>query len=230
VTDTKLCTNCDLTKPAGDFAKRTLKSGTVTLQTKCKACEKVYREQNREHRLARMRQWWADNKEDQNAKQKEYYQNNREKVRAGIQRWEEENPEKVREISRNTYKRNRDKQLARSRAKYERDKDKLRPIRKAWAKANPEKVKTYEQNRRAREINAEGSFTPDEWLDKLQEFGGNCFYCLELIEGTPHQEHMIPLSRGGTNYIENIVPSCGPCNRKKHDKTAEEFLALGAVS
>jgi hypothetical protein len=35
-----------------------------------------------------------------------------------------------------------------------------------------------------------------------------------------------PRSRsGGTNYIDNILPACGSCNRRKHTYTEEEFRA-----
>ena len=53
---------------------------------------------------------------------------------------------------------------------------------------------------------------------------GYCSYC-----GTKFKpwefciEHMTPLSRGGTNEIENLVPSCIECNSIKGSKTLEEF-------
>jgi 5-methylcytosine-specific restriction endonuclease McrA len=34
-------------------------------------------------------------------------------------------------------------------------------------------------------------------------------------------DHVVPLSRGGTNTIENIQPLCPPCNRWKRDKSID---------
>jgi 5-methylcytosine-specific restriction endonuclease McrA len=40
----------------------------------------------------------------------------------------------------------------------------------------------------------------------------------------PEVEHRIPKSRGGSNLLENLCLSCGPCNSKKGTKTDVEFL------
>jgi 5-methylcytosine-specific restriction endonuclease McrA len=42
---------------------------------------------------------------------------------------------------------------------------------------------------------------------------------------TATRDHKIPLTRGGSDYIENIALSCGPCNFRKHTKTDTEFRA-----
>jgi hypothetical protein len=36
-------------------------------------------------------------------------------------------------------------------------------------------------------------------------------------------EHIVPKSRGGSNRVSNLTLSCRKCNRKKGNKTAEEF-------
>ena len=58
-----------------------------------------------------------------------------------------------------------------------------------------------------------GTFTADQWLAKLAEFGGRCAIC-----GTDKHitvDHIAPISRGGANTIENLQPLCGPCNSRK---------------
>lgn len=37
-------------------------------------------------------------------------------------------------------------------------------------------------------------------------------------------EHKIPLARGGVNLVRNLVDACRPCNRKKGEMTASEYL------
>lgn len=35
-------------------------------------------------------------------------------------------------------------------------------------------------------------------------------------------DHIMPRSRGGTTHWENVVAACGPCNRRKGNRTPEE--------
>lgn len=54
---------------------------------------------------------------------------------------------------------------------------------------------------------------------------GRCFYCGLHTNpfGTFHVDHMIPLSRGGTDDIRNLAPSCCYCNGLKATMTVQEF-------
>ena len=37
-------------------------------------------------------------------------------------------------------------------------------------------------------------------------------------------DHVVPISRGGSNHMDNLRPLCRPCNSRKHNKTAEECI------
>jgi 5-methylcytosine-specific restriction endonuclease McrA len=39
-------------------------------------------------------------------------------------------------------------------------------------------------------------------------------------------EHVIPVSSGGSNEIENLVPACKACNSIKSNKTLHEFREI----
>jgi hypothetical protein len=49
-----------------------------------------------------------------------------------------------------------------------------------------------------------------------------CQYCGQK-GGTLEVDHIIPISKGGTNHDKNLATSCRTCNRKKRDKTAEQY-------
>lgn len=52
--------------------------------------------------------------------------------------------------------------------------------------------------------------------------GKVCHYC-KLAEATT-LDHKIPLIRGGTHIIENLLPACEPCNSAKSDMKYEVFV------
>jgi hypothetical protein len=51
---------------------------------------------------------------------------------------------------------------------------------------------------------------------------GRCEYCQAPVVFIPHPftiDHIIPLSAGGSDSLENLAYACYGCNRCKHDKT-----------
>ena len=74
--------------------------------------------------------------------------------------------------------------------------------------------------RRAAKIGNGGQHTDREWQAKLIVFAGCCAYCGATADS---RDHVVPLSRGGTDNIDNIVPACRSCNSGKRDKTPEEY-------
>lgn len=53
----------------------------------------------------------------------------------------------------------------------------------------------------------------------------HCKWCkTELVFATATLDHVIPLSRGGSDGMDNTVLACDPCNvRRKNEITAEEL-------
>ncbi len=93
----------------------------------------------------------------------------------------------------------------------------------AWA-GYPETIEGRVAEHNAR--GARGTLTAQQWRLLVREYCGCCAYCT-TEPATPTIEHVVPISRGGRTELGNIVPSCGPCNRLKRTKTAEEWLLDG---
>jgi len=64
------------------------------------------------------------------------------------------------------------------------------------------------------------SDTFGEWDLLKKQYGYTCPCCNKSEPDIKLTlDHIIPLSKGGTNNIENIQPLCMDCNLRKHTKT-----------
>ena len=83
-------------------------------------------------------------------------------------------------------------------------------------------------HRRATEYSVTSTVEAQELYDRLVEVQSRCAYCgrqLSLKKNSRELEfdHVVPMSRGGANQIENIAPSCHRCNAEKADWLLEEW-------
>lgn len=67
-----------------------------------------------------------------------------------------------------------------------------------------------------------GTHTREEWETKKRQYDYRCLYCGKKFSRLT-KDHMIPVSKGGMNTIDNIFPACGKCNKRKHDKDLVDF-------
>lgn len=108
-------------------------------------------------------------------------------------------------------------------SKYRADhKDELAAYGRNWKKENPDKVNAHTANRRARKAGVVGDVTEAEFEELKQATGNICLSC--LISGdevTLARDHVIPISQGEPNVIENIQPLCKSCNSKKGTKSTD---------
>ena len=60
---------------------------------------------------------------------------------------------------------------------------------------------------------------------QLWEESSKCFYCkIDLLFKESTLDHKIPISKGGSEKIENFVLACRKCNKEKADIPFEEFV------
>lgn len=76
-----------------------------------------------------------------------------------------------------------------------------------------------QSRRRARKIGNGGDFTVEEWDALCKKYGNKCLACGSFGDMTI--DHIVPLSCGGSNSIDNIQPLCLACNVSKHTKTID---------
>lgn len=193
----KTCTKCKTEQELTEFSKRKAKKDGLSSQ--CKACDKQYRQANKESIAEYKKQYHQDNAEHIAAKKKQWYQDNAEHVAEYMKQYARDN--------------------ANHNAEYHKQ-YRQTPTGKAVKKAS-------RHNRRARKLNNGGKHTGAEILKLFDLQSGKCPYCKAKLAKTGknkyHSDHVMPLSKGGGNDVGNIQLLCPKCNLTKHDKLPEEF-------
>lgn len=105
--------------------------------------------------------------------------------------------------------------------------------------SNPEKYRTrelgyrnrhlqayqeYRHNYRMRERQAAGRCSYKQLKARFDYHGNKCIYCAGIGDLTV--DHLIPLTRGGTNWPANLAPACRSCNGRKRHRTYQEFMEI----
>jgi 5-methylcytosine-specific restriction endonuclease McrA len=178
--------------------------------------------------------WREANPDKVRAYSKAWHEANLDLVHARSKAWREANPDKIRAYR----EANLDLERTRIKAYREANPDKIRAYDKAWREANPDKVRARRaahqkanpemyraKNSRRRAIRKVAMSTEDraqavEWRKLIA--GDACVYC-----GAPgeHDDHVMPLSKGGTDHWWNIERACAVCNLSKHDRCDQCFTA-----
>lgn len=143
-------------------------------------------------------------------------------VNEDSRRFRTENPDRAKEFGRRYRRNNRTKTRERMRLYHQRTKEACRSRLRAWRRNNPDKYRATKIRRRALEMGAVGYFTDGEWASLKSACDYRCVRCGRRepeIELTV--DHVVPLSRGGGNGIDNIQPLCMPCNSQKATSIAD---------
>lgn len=201
----------------GHFSKR------YTVSKSCYACARAHYSDNKDHILDQKKQYRLDNIEAFKKKDLEYNRSNKGKIKdrnseyyirnsdaakLAAKKYREENPEKIYESNQKNYRENIE-----ARKDYARE----------YHAANPGIQRAANQKRRSRLKGADGSFTAVQIRSLMKCQVGKCIYCKSRILDFYHIDHIIPISKGGSNWISNIQLLCKTCNLSKHDKMPWEF-------
>jgi len=81
-------------------------------------------------------------------------------------------------------------------------------------------------NLRARSLQCEGDVRVSGLRDCILNSGGVCAWCgMDIINQPFEIDHIISLTKGGKNTLDNLTISCQNCNRRKSDKHPARFAS-----
>ena len=222
----KVCRGCGIEKSLADYYKNAgmadghLNHCKVCVRSRTKKYRREHQEQYAQYEKARA------NLPHRVEARRKFQEDHKEEISEYKKRWAADNDEKVAASKLTYYERERDEVIARG---------------KKWAEDNPEKVRQAKANnrrkRRAARHASTGSFTTEEFRALCERYENRCLACGDT-EVALEADHVVPLTRGGTDDIGNIQPLCGSCNRKKFVSVidyrsgwlAEEANTVGAIS
>lgn len=201
--DEKKCSKCNITKALNNFYKT--KKNKDGYFGRCKDCTKK-----------ESGEYYDKNKD----KKQKYIEKNKELIAKQNKQWYSKNKENANERRRKKYPQQR-----KDKKKEYNDKNKVL-IKKAYLKryANNKEYFYIQVHKRRSRINKVllNDFTKNDWIEIKKFFENKCAYCGKenvVLE----KEHVISISKAGSNTKKNIVTACRNCNASKSNKALEEW-------
>lgn len=212
----KTCTGCNQSLPNTLFSPSKL--GKLGTRSKCRPCSA---KQTKNYRIK--------NPNYASEYSKLYREKFPEKVKQANERFRKQNPD----YGKSYHNQHRNAERLRSRLRYwqnpqrealrkkkfrEENPEVLAERNRRYRRNNPEALRNKSQRRRARlRQNAAFAISKKE-LQKL--YASKCFYC---GDNSTTVDHVVPIVRGGSHSIGNLVPACNHCNFSKAGRTIMEW-------
>jgi 5-methylcytosine-specific restriction endonuclease McrA len=74
-----------------------------------------------------------------------------------------------------------------------------------------------------------GRHSNKEWKEMILFFNNKCVSCNGLYQKWIEKDHIIPISIGGSDSINNLQPLCQFCNQSKSNKSRFDYRELKSI-
>lgn len=242
----KVCTKCKRILVANtiNFARK--KGGLYNLCSRCKICDKKYREDNeerikeykKEYRINNPnynKQYYEEHKEELKEYHKQYRENNKDEISKKCKKWRKNNKEYCKKYRKKYYENNKEcykekrKEWVKNNPNYskkyhENNKEREKEYRKQYEKDNPDKIFNSSSKRRFKIKNQGRGITKEQWLEMMNFFDWKCAYSgVSLNKDNRSIDHIISLNNNGLNEPWNCVPMLRKYNSSKNTSDMIEW-------
>lgn len=209
---------------------------------RCAECSREqcrsYYAKKRKDIIAQKRTYQAENAESISVKRAEYREKNREALREDNNRRYRQDPE-VRKLAAKKWRESLTPEQRKAHDKKghaKRDPIHVHAVHRAWLlrtgyqwhKVNPEAQAAKNARRRTKINQAEGTYTADDVKELLAKQKNRCACC--GAKKNLAVDHIVPLTKGGSNWPRNLQMLCKPCNSRKAARDPIEFMqSIGAL-
>lgn len=246
----KACVTCNIRMPLTSEYFPVRKDSTTGFRGQCRECRSRYTKKWRENNRDKIKKWEEDNKEHIREYQRQYdkvyyqenkehirrlgnkhYHENKEQYRKNSKKWRERNKGYMSEYHKSWREENLEYVLNYGRKYHAENKDYLNEQTRLWRQNNRDRDSFYSKKRAELIKNLENDMTIEEWEEVIRSYGYKCAYCGMSQEEHQteynqvlHQDHVVPITKGGGFTKDNIVPACIVCNASKGNKDLDVWL------
>jgi len=163
--------------------------------------------------------WVSSHREVRRADDRKRYASNPEKYRA------KSKTPRAKAYGARWYREHRDRVLEQTSARVAANPELKRAQRQRYYLAHPERFKENSRNNYARRKGAAGYHSQEQIRELIKKQRYRCAnaVCRKNILDSYHEDHIVPLVLGGTNFISNIQLLCPACNLSKGRKDPIEW-------
>ena len=143
-----------------------------------------------------------------------------------MKKYRETHREKYKKYHKELYEKNKKTVLDRQKKRYELNRKVILKKHRDYKKTpeGRESTRRAASKRRTLKKGNGGSYTREQWKQCLEYFDYKDAYTglpMDIIS----IDHVIPLSKGGTNFIHNLVPTSRSINARKHNSDLFEWYS-----
>jgi len=181
------------------------------------------------------RRWYERNKETHKERAKLWSKNNPEKNRENVRRYRAIHGRKDRPFISDAEKLHRSKAVERwlgnpklspsvaelviQAEQFLKEKEERRQIQLLYSREKSKRRKAQIKALSVSKVSAK------DLRHRYAQFGDCCAYCGDKQKiDELHMDHFLPLSKGGTHVLSNLVPACKRCNFSKRNHHPEDWF------